>query len=160
MRGEQLRLAKAVHSTLLGGGVLLGDGPTGTAKSMGYLIPAALSKKPAVVSTASKALQHQLVLKDLPTLKEACEAAGMEPPTFGLLKGRGEFLCDRRMDEFLEEEAGKLAGASPELVQIDLWRRSSDTGDKETLRITPPKYWSEIAADSDDCVRRKCDYGH
>src|SRR5215211_7069450 len=109
MRDEQVRLAKAVHSTLLGGGVLLGDGPTGTGKSMSYLIPAALSRKPTVISTGTKALQHQLTLKDVPTLVEACEAAGMEPLSYGLLKGRVEFLCDRRMDEFLEE-----AGLYPE----------------------------------------------
>ena len=108
-RDEQVRLAKAVEGTLRGGGALLGDGPTGTGKSMAYLAPLALGGGQAVVSTATKALQHQLVAKDLPTLAAACDAAGIKVPSFALLKGRGEFLCDRRMDEYLEE-----AGCAPE----------------------------------------------
>jgi ATP-dependent DNA helicase DinG len=163
-RDEQVRLAKTVAATLKGGGALLGDGPTGTGTSMAYLAPVALGMTAAgnhmvagqaVVSTATKALQHQLVAKDIPTLAAACEQAGVRVPTFALLKGRGEFLCDRRMDEYVEE-----AGLVPpqELVEIDRWRRRTNTGDKESLPITPPAFWSEIAADGDDCVRKGCDY--
>ena len=167
-RSEQVRLAKAVSPVLDVGGALLGDGPTGTGKSMAYLAPIALSMREdrltgevdgkAIVSTATKALQHQLVAKDLPTLARACEEVGIRPPTYALLKGRGEFLCDRRMNEYLEEE-GLLQ--DPTLVAIDLWRQSTTTGDKEALpeTITPPAYWSEIAADADDCVRHHCKYG-
>jgi ATP-dependent DNA helicase DinG len=168
-RDEQVRMAKAVEGTLKGGGALLADGPTGTGKSMSYLSAIALGMREgdssageevegkAVISTATKALQHQLVGKDLPTLARACNAANIYSPTFALLKGRGEFLCDRRMDEYLEEQ-GMIQ--DPDLVQIDLWRRGTNTGDKETLPITAPRYWPEIAADADDCVRKGCDYEH
>jgi ATP-dependent DNA helicase DinG len=105
-RDEQVGLARSVADTLRGGGVLLGDAPPGTGKSMAYLAPVALGMREfggdvlgkAVVSTATKALQHQLVAKDLPTLAGFCEEAGIRVPTFALLKGRGEFLYDRRMD--------------------------------------------------------------
>jgi ATP-dependent DNA helicase DinG len=157
-RDEQVRLAKAVATTL-DGGALLADGPTGTGKSMSYLSALALAGVPAVVATATKALQHQLASKDLPTLVAACNAANIRVPTFALLKGRGEFLCERRMDEYLDEQ-GLLP--DPDLVAIDLWRRGTDTGAKESLgsQLTVPTYWSEIASDGDDCVRRACDYEH
>jgi len=118
-RDEQVRLAKAVGSTIREGGALLGDGPTGTGKSMAYLAPIALGGGQAVVSTATKALQHQLVAKDLPTLAAACEAANVKVPSFALLKGRGEFLCARRMDEYLDEQ-GMPGSLDPDLAQIEL----------------------------------------
>jgi ATP-dependent DNA helicase DinG len=154
-RGEQVRLAKEIGKIVSAGGVLLGDAPTGVGKSMGYLVPVALAGKKTVVSTATKALQHQLAAKDLPTLVQACQAAGIPAPSFSLLKGRQEFLCDRRFTEYYEEQGMFVP---QELDVIDQWRDVSPTGDKETLPIAPPAYWQEIAADADDCVRHKCPF--
>src|SRR4051812_33680716 len=94
-RIEQVKLAGEVLATLSSeaGGALLADAPTGTGKSFGYLVPIALSGKKAIVSTGTKALQAQLVGKDLPMLRTAIKQAGLEPPTFALMKGRGDFLC-------------------------------------------------------------------
>src|SRR3954467_7136422 len=75
-RPEQVRMAEAVEETFVEGGALLADCPTGTGKSFGYLVPAALRGKKVVVSTATKALQEQLVGKDLPVLREAMKLAG------------------------------------------------------------------------------------
>src|SRR4051812_17913191 len=101
-RAEQGRLAEAAAQTFSCGGALLAHCPTGTGKSFGYLVPAALGGSKVGVSTATKALQAQLVGKDLPVLREAMKRAGHKPPTFALMKGRGDYLCDRRFEEYVD----------------------------------------------------------
>jgi ATP-dependent DNA helicase DinG len=67
-RDGQREMARQIAFAIADGATILCDAATGTGKSMSYLIPVALSGKRAVVSTATKALQHQLAGKDLPTL--------------------------------------------------------------------------------------------
>ena len=70
---------------------------TGTGKSLAYLVPAivrALSdESPVVVSTATIALQRQLVERDLPRLADSLADALPRRPRFALLKGRRNYLC-------------------------------------------------------------------
>src|SRR5690606_24295152 len=81
-RPQQQDMLKAVGDTLNQGGHLLVEAGTGTGKSLGYLIPAALHAVEqgdrVVVSTATIALQDQLLKKDVPALKAAAERATMD----------------------------------------------------------------------------------
>ena len=74
-RPEQARLAAAVESALAEGRHLLAEAGTGTGKSLAYLIPALDSGRRVVVATATKALQEQLLAKDVPV---AAAALGRE----------------------------------------------------------------------------------
>jgi hypothetical protein len=116
-RPEQVRMAEAVARAIASRGALLADAPTGTGKSLVYLVPAALSGSRVVVSTATKALQHQLVEKDLPALcralaKDAHMCTGS--PCTGTNQadnlwefphdGRNDVILGRRGDDRLHAE--------------------------------------------------------
>ena len=155
-RDEQVRLAEEIHDALREGSVVLADAKTGTGKSFAYLAPLLLSGEPVVISTCSKVLQRQLIEKDLPTLVEALEASGLESPSYALLKGRQDFLCPRRLEEFGTEDIRSHTDEAFELV--DEWARETETGDVEELPIPTPSWWPEVAADRDDCKPETCPY--
>jgi ATP-dependent DNA helicase DinG len=73
-RPGQIEMAEAVKSALDTGEHLLVQAGTGTGKSLGYLVPSLLHGKRVVVATATLNLQHQLVERDIPALKEAARA--------------------------------------------------------------------------------------
>jgi ATP-dependent DNA helicase DinG len=161
-RPEQVRLAGEVARALEGEDVLLADCPTGTGKSLGYLAPAVLSGKKVVVSTATIALQHQLLTKDLPLLKKAvCDLGGYpedEGFTFALMKGRSNFLCENRYDETLRDDRLLESGADESaLGKIGGWRYETETGDREDLPFpVPAGTWMEVASDGEDCAPKSC----
>ena len=70
-RSGQIAMAEAVATSLSGRRHLLVQAGTGTGKSLAYLVPALLHDERVVVATATLALQHQLVERDLPRLVEA-----------------------------------------------------------------------------------------
>ncbi|HVM55242.1 MAG TPA: DEAD/DEAH box helicase, partial [Acidimicrobiales bacterium] len=88
-RPGQVELARAVAVAIDTGRHLLAQAGTGTGKSVGYLVPAILSGKKVVVATATKALQEQLVNKDLPFLSAHLGTDF----SYSLLKGRSNYLC-------------------------------------------------------------------
>ena len=93
-RPEQAALAAEVELALASGHHLLAE--AGTGKSLAYLIPAIESGQRVVVSTATKALQEQLLGKDVPT---ATEALGREVKV-AVLKGRQNYLCRHALQGF------------------------------------------------------------
>src|SRR5262245_20452367 len=88
-RPAQQQLAEAVRQTLARGGVLLAEAGTGTGKTLAYLQPAIELGRRVVVSTGTKNLQEQLILKDVPLL---AKALGRDL-NVALMKGRGNYLC-------------------------------------------------------------------
>ena len=96
-RPEQAAMARAVAGALAAGRHLLVEAGTGVGKSFAYLVPAlvhaAREGKKVAVATSTIALQEQLVGKDLPLLAKALPF----PVTFPLVKGRGNYLCLRRL---------------------------------------------------------------
>src|SRR5581483_10452518 len=94
-RAGQLDMADAVERALAEGRTLLCEAGTGTGKTLAYLVPAILSGRKVVISTATKALQEQIVAKDLPLI---AEHLGLEPRA-ALGKGLTNYLCLRRYEE-------------------------------------------------------------
>ena len=90
-RPAQLVMAQGVERVLTRGGTLVCEAGTGTGKSLGYLVPAALSGRRVIVSTATLALQSQLLRDDLPL----AAAARGKPIRAELLKGRSNYACRR-----------------------------------------------------------------
>src|SRR4051812_49641477 len=95
-RPEQAALAGAVDRALGTGEHLVAEAGTGVGKSLAYLIPALASGQRVVVATATKALQEQLLAKDVPI---AAAAIGREVDV-QVLKGRANYLCRRQLQGF------------------------------------------------------------
>ena len=161
-RPQQLWFARAVEKALKERGVLLADAPTGTGKSAAYLAPAILdvasSGGRVVVSTATLALQAQLLSEDLPPMRAAAAELEGYPEEEGIdyavLKGRSNFLCVRRHQDTLR--AGTILDADL-ISNLDLWAAETESGDREDLPFrVPVGPWVEVASDGEDCSPRLC----
>jgi ATP-dependent DNA helicase DinG len=108
-RDGQVQMASEVAEAMEQGRHLLVQAGTGTGKSLGYLVPAMLHDKRVVVATATLALQHQLVERDLPRLVEAVGASHPGVDTsYAVLKGRSNYACLHRIREGVPDDQGAL----------------------------------------------------
>ncbi|MBS0446400.1 MAG: ATP-dependent DNA helicase [Proteobacteria bacterium] len=122
-------MALAVAEAIEERRTLVAEAGTGVGKTYAYLVPALLSGARALISTATKSLQDQLFLRDLPRLRAALNV----PATVALLKGRGSYLCLHRMAQ------ARLSGEFPDrwsiraLAKIEHWSQRTATGDLAEL---------------------------
>ncbi len=135
---------------------------TGTGKSMAYLlacVPLALSrKKTLVISTATVALQEQLVNKDLPFFQQVCPT----PFEFSLVKGRQRYACMRRLDSQLHQ-ADFFQPESPAKLQAlaEHWKNRTWLGDRDSLpEAVSDALWYSICADNVHCPRHHPAHRH
>jgi len=154
-RAEQAALAEAVERALERGEHLLAEAGTGTGKSLGYLIPALDSGQRVVVATATKALQEQLLTKDVPA---AAQALGREIRV-AVLKGRQNYVCRKSLHGF-ELLGGALMKTQEDADVFDAlrpWFDGTDTGDRAELELEPSdSLWSELSVGSERCTGRRC----
>jgi ATP-dependent DNA helicase DinG len=153
-RAEQAALAGAVEHALATGEHLVAEAGTGVGKSLAYLVPALESGLRVVVATATKALQEQLLHKDVPI---AAAAVG-RPVNVELLKGRANYLCRRQLQgfqPFLLAEGRD--GRAWEAMQG--WLDATETGDRAELALEPSEaLWAELAVGPDRCSGRRCPF--
>src|SRR3954454_5863904 len=153
-RAEQAALARAVEHALATGEHLVAEAGTGVGKSLAYLVPALESGRRGVVATATKALQEQLLQKDVPL---AAAALGRKVRV-EVLKGRANYLCRRQLQgfqPFLLPEGRD--GRAWEAMQG--WLDTTETGDRAELEIEPSEaLWSELAVGPDRCSGRRCPF--
>ncbi|HEX4906048.1 MAG TPA: ATP-dependent DNA helicase [Acidimicrobiales bacterium] len=161
-RPGQLEMARAVEVSIRTGRHLLVQAGTGTGKSVSYLLPAILSGKKVVVATATKALQEQLVKKDLPFLREHL---GVDF-TFSLLKGRSNYICRAALADAVGRHAqGELLDregiGQSRLAEIVEWSIGSESGDREDLPFTVSNSeWSSVSVAVTECPGgQRCSYG-
>jgi len=124
---------------------LIIEAGTGVGKSFAYLIPAILSSEKTVVSTASIALQDQLVDKDLVFLQKELS----QKFSFGILKGKNNYVCLKREREFSE--------INKAYIRFRKWLSKTRTGEKNELPSIP-EFWSKVCGDSQDCNSRTCPF--
>ena len=124
-REPQLRLADAMARAIEDRATLVAEAGTGVGKTFAYLVPLLLSGRRALVSTATKNLQDQLFMRDLPRLRDAL---GL-PVRIALLKGRSSYLCLRRLQQ--AREGGTLPDrfAVRALARVEIWAQATQTGD-------------------------------
>lgn len=160
-RSGQLQMAQEVERTFSEGGHLAVEAGTGVGKSFAYLVPAISfanrTKTKVVVSTNTKNLQEQLFFKDLPQLKE------MLPLPFkaALVKGRENYICERRWEEFLHEQTrGITAYEAQALLNLFIWKQLTKSGDvSENSSFDRNRFsivWRKICSDRFQCLGRKC----
>ena len=150
-RPGQVEMAAAVDRALRTREHLLVQAGTGTGKSLAYLVPALASGRRVVVATATKALQAQLVGKDLPRLVAALAGPLGRTPTYALAKGRGNYLCLQQVHggpgavaepEGLFETAGSALGR--QVVALREW--AGETADRRPRRGAVPGQRPGVAA--------------
>ncbi len=149
-RRAQLAMAEAVAAALEAKRPLLVHAPPGVGKSLGYLVPIVAGGRRAVVATATKALQSQLVERDLPRL------AGAFGTTFALAMGRGNYLCLARADTLVG--ATRLAATAQEEAALELveWAAGSPTGSRlDAPPGTRDEVWDLVATSGEDCPGHK-----
>ena len=159
-RQGQVRMAQAVERVLADGGQLLVEAPTGTGKSLAYLVPAALdhasSDRRVLVVTGNIALQEQLVGKDLPLLAELLPG-GLD---FALLKGRRNYLCLRQLTRSRAVGSLRSTDSSEDqevLRKIDEWAHRTEHGDVSELPFeASPALWARFSTHADECLGKQC----
>ncbi|HEX2156818.1 MAG TPA: ATP-dependent DNA helicase [Actinomycetes bacterium] len=149
-RSAQRRMAAAVAEALEAQAPLLVHAPTGVGKSLGYLVPIVAAGRRAIVATATKALQSQLVERDLPRLADTFGT------TSALAMGRGNYACFARMEALIG--ATQLAATANEeaALEVAAWAVDSETGSRLDA---PPgvrdDVWDLISTSGEDCPGQK-----
>jgi ATP-dependent DNA helicase DinG len=128
-RDVQLRMALAVAQAIDERSALVVEAGTGVGKTFAYLVPTLLSGARALVSTATKSLQDQLFLRDIPRLREALKL----PVTVALLKGRGSYLCLHRMNQARQSAELPDRWAVRTLAKVEKWSHATVSGDLAEL---------------------------
>ena len=149
-RSAQRRMAAAVAEALEEQVPLLVHAPTGVGKSLGYLVPIVAAGRRAIVATATKALQSQLVERDLPRLADAFGT------TSALAMGRANYACYARMEALVG--ATQLAATATEeaALEVAVWAADSATGSRLDA---PPgvrdDVWDLVSTSGEDCPGQK-----
>ncbi|OBG46328.1 ATP-dependent helicase [Mycolicibacterium fortuitum] len=175
-RPGQVEMAEAVAHAFESGEHLAVQAGTGTGKSLAYLVPsiarALQTEQPVVVSTATIALQRQLVDRDLPRLVNSLADALPRKPTFALLKGRGNYLClnkihngaadepaDRPQDELFSPMA--ISAMGRDVQRLTEWSSDTETGDRDELTPgVPDRSWSQVSVSARECIGvSRCQFG-
>ena len=124
-RAAQDEMAARIAQALENREALVVEAGTGVGKTFAYLVPLLLSGQRALVSTATKSLQDQLFLRDLPRLRDALGV----PVRMALLKGRASYLCRWRL---LQAQADLPVGdrfAQRALARVVAWAPATRSGD-------------------------------
>ena len=155
-RAGQVAMAQAVAQVIQDGGALVAEAGTGVGKTFAYLVPALLSGQRLLVSTATKALQDQLFLRDLPRVQAALRV----PVRAALLKGRSSYLCLERLERACRGVPGQLLDPQwlRALARVQQWARGTRSGDLDELpgldEATP--VLPLITSTRDNCLGAAC----
>jgi ATP-dependent DNA helicase DinG len=157
IRPQQLQMAHAVHDHMEAGTHLAVEAGTGVGKSFAYLVPAieqvARKKGKVLVSTFTITLQEQLINKDLPFLAEVI------PSHFDavLAKGRGNYLCLRRLEFTKRRMMGMFDAMAQELDDLMAWSSQTADGSLSDLSQQPSgSLWDAIRSEPGNCRGRGC----
>ncbi|MES0371950.1 MAG: ATP-dependent DNA helicase [Mariprofundaceae bacterium] len=152
-RDEQVKLAEEIADNCSQGKILLAEAETGTGKTLAYLIPALRSSEKILISTHTKALQDQLMHRDIP----AVQAAMGVRRRIALLKGRSNYLCPFRLKQFASNHQIEL-WAKKSLLKVQEWAKNSPDGDLSALPfdVFEKGVGQMVTATADQCSGSKC----
>src|SRR5574340_225481 len=157
-RSQQVEMLRAVTRAFSNGHHLMVEAGTGTGKSFAYLVPAALwaaqNNLRVVISTNTIALQEQLINKDIPDLRHALSLDLRAV----VLKGRGNYLCPRRLDS-LRQRKPETADEIRVMAKILVWLSEGGSGDRSEINLNGPyerEVWSRLSADDEGCKAEVC----
>jgi ATP-dependent DNA helicase DinG len=174
-RPGQSRMAQAVWFAIANGQHLAVQAGTGTGKSLAYLVPALRlatdRQEPVVVSTATIALQRQLVERDLPRLADTLRGPLGRAPRFAIFKGRGNYACKNKIgdageddgqDALMPAEAFEPTSAlGAHVKRLHDWAGTTETGDRdEVVPGVPDQAWRQVSVTARECLgSHRCPFG-
>lgn len=160
---------------------LIVEAGTGTGKTLAYLLPAIMSGKKVVISTATKTLQDQIYLKDIPFLKkkvpeahlsisgharaslEGSSSEGKDRSPFRVfrtaqMKGRTNYLCKKRFREFAQAPLFDYLNDAKQFDKIRAWVSKTKTGDRSEIEGLSDLFrpWRDMSATAEQCLGTKC----
>jgi ATP-dependent DNA helicase DinG len=168
-REGQVAMAEAVAASLADGEHLLVQAGTGTGKSLAYLVPSLLHDKRVVVATATLALQHQLVERDIPRLVGALKGRKLDT-SYAVLKGRSNYACLHRIREGVPDDQGTLSMDIPmgematKVLELRKWAEEQSetqgTGERDNAPRHTDREWRQVSVTHRDCLgAAKCPFG-
>jgi ATP-dependent DNA helicase DinG len=156
-RPQQVQMACTIKDAFVNRSSLVAEAGTGIGKSFAYLIPAIelvhLEKTKVLISTFTITLQEQLINKDIPFLAKAL------PQTFTavLAKGRGNYLCKRRLEFALRRQGMMFDDFGSTLAVIKQWAEQTEDGSLSDIPILPKNHiWDAVKSEHGNCRGRKC----
>lgn len=177
MRPGQKELSVAMCKAMVAGEPLAAEAPTGTGKTLAYLIGAIAAAEvlrttkdiPIVVATATVGLQSQILTGDLPRLAEA-KIIGENDAI--LAKGRGRYFCIESAErvtkdgvpssqvDFFDDSGNEVAVSMSEVHEmLGQWQAHTWTGDRDSFpKPVSSASWAQVAATSATCLGHKCDH--
>lgn len=184
-RPNQVKMSRSVASAFARERHLAVQAGTGTGKSLAYLVPAIVqaieSDESVIVSTATIALQRQLVERDLPRLVSSLEPHLSRTPTFAILKGRSNYLCKSKVGNIIKDPVMDGGGSEPtamggptallseaqlsrtaaEVMRLREWANDTDTGDRDSLdKGVSNEAWRQVSVTARECVGAiSCPFG-
>ena len=167
-RPGQIQMAEAVARAMTSHEHLLVQAGTGTGKSLAYLVPALLHDRRVVVATATLALQHQLVERDIPALVEAADHVLHTKPTYAVLKGRSNYACLHRIREGVPDDQGALVdlpegSMGSEVLALRAWAEeqteTKGPGDRDSAPKHTDRVWRQVSVNHRECLgATKCPF--
>lgn len=160
-RPGQREMAEAVAASIESGEHLLVQAGTGTGKSLAYLVPAMLHEGRVVIATATLALQHQLVERDIPALLQAAGQTMGREPAYAVLKGRSNYACLHRIREGVPDDQGALVELpegtlGSEVVELRAWAekqvKERGSGDKDAAPRHTERAWRAVSVSHRECL--------
>ena len=158
-RPQQVEMLRGISEAFNIPTHLLVEAGTGIGKSLAYLLPAIAfgvgNGRRVVISSNTINLQDQLFNKDIPDLQRIL------PTHFSaaLLKGRGNYLCLRRLAAF--RRSGQLAVDQLRvLAKVMAWLPITLSGDRADLLLInkEPQVWGQLQSSSETCIGDRCPY--
>jgi ATP-dependent DNA helicase DinG len=152
-REGQLEMARAVDTALRKDRHVFVEAGTGTGKTFAYLVPALMSGRRVVVSTATHALQEQIFEKDIPIVREVLAEHGY-PVRAAMMKGLSNYVCKRRLGE-------RMRSGEPvtlPLSRLARWAEESQTGDRAELDFLDEgaHAWRDVHSGTDTRIGAGC----
>jgi ATP-dependent DNA helicase DinG len=154
-RPSQVEMLRQVTAAFNRSQIAVAEAGTGVGKSFAYLIPAIswarLNSERVVIATATINLQQQLVEHDLPLVQRSL---GTDIPV-ALVKGRGNYVCRRRLEE--QRAESDLFSDGESVRAIAEWAETSPTGSRSDLPFPVGNdEWSRVNSEPDTCSASRC----
>ncbi len=161
-RQGQLDMAHKIIESLKHQKHVFIEAPTGIGKSFAYLVPSILYAKEngrrVVISTNTINLQEQLILKDIPFLKDKLEVEFKAV----ILKGRRNYLCPRRLEKAMDSSNTLFETDEQVLLnKIYKWSKTTTDGTLSDLDFqVPDTIWTTINSEKGICSTKSCGGEH
>jgi ATP-dependent DNA helicase DinG len=158
VRPQQVQLMEATADAFNRNGIAVVEAPTGVGKTFAYLLPAALwakrNKERIVISTRTINLQEQIMEKDIPLIRKSIN----EPLEACLVKGRGNYLCLRKLERAMSEATlFDDETTQGQLQAISEWAEKTEDGSRTDLPFMPGReVWEKVCSESDSCSMGRC----